>query len=355
MVRFIRVGFVAALIIAFVPLESLAQQKKQSIHDLSSFVQITRKYFCRVEEGKPNTLGLIKTKKQKPPRFVPVAKGLLRGTLRAVKNGKELKLRGVKAIYAKCLKETPKDMNNPPPSGNPPDAKPPAPPPPKPTAAPDPTGVPTEGFPERLLLIEVSNESGSSELEIPFDEGQWAQEGVKRTWQLAAPLQIKDPATQETIATLLNASISLERGSLFRQDISYQLLAGSSATVFKLTGGEISFPEIPASQAEARASASLSVLEMGGDGAALRDLDPPGSGIGASRYNQPAPAGEVFANLVSLVSCAPGPGCQGTGSGYVNWTSLPLAASSMSKQIRAVITAGDKTSGATSFSVRRKE
>lgn len=154
---------------------------------------------------------------------------------------------------------------------------------------------------ERIFTVEARNSSGVGKFEVTSDEAEIDPNDLTLTWALASPVDIRDPATGEYIATLLDAQLSVH----MRRDCSIEMglvvYSGGSPTSFHVASPLVSFPTIPAGQAKARAFASFGLSDLSGDGAMLLGEGTPGTGAFRGYYNGLLDGGTRFTHLVALI------------------------------------------------------
>ncbi len=172
-------------------------------------------------------------------------------------------------------------------------------------------------IPDIIFTLCARNESGSGTYAVPFEKGEWDPNSQTFIWSLAEPVEIYDDAGRERIATLLNAQVYLCTRDVYEIDVSIGVLSGRRETVFIIASPLISFSMIPRESAEARATASLTVTDLRGDGACLTGVGPPGTGAFRSYYNGYLSEGHRFTHLISRIFVGGG----GTASA---WQSDPL-------------------------------
>jgi hypothetical protein len=134
--------------------------------------------------------------------------------------------------------------------------------------------------------------------------------------------------------------------------LSFNVLAGSVDTTFTITSALVSFAAI--NPAEGRASASLTVTDLNGNGVTLT----PGADQGGaytSRYNGLAPGGTLFHDFFSTPLTTPIPGDSTTVAGDFpgGGAFVPIAGSvvSISSRFSFTLSANDLASGTSVFRV----
>ena len=314
-------GVFLSLVIPVVPQAEVRRTIPRTSDNARCFERVG-KYTCYVC-SEPNALGLIRRAGGKRVLHLVSLrrqKGLLGGAAGAAG--------GVRRAYRRCMAKRHKD----------------------PDPAVDPTPDPPRE-PGYIVSFEAAGSGGSASLRIPSDEGEWVDRGAEKVllWALPGPLSLKDPVSGETVAVLLSVSVEIARGDFFRQKMSLSMQAGAVETSFRATLGQMSFPSLSAARAQVSASAGLE--EIQGDGGVLMDLPPHGiTGIASAQYNAPAPDGEILRNMISFISCSPGP-CRASGGEGPYSLSFDRGVQSMSGQLRFSVSAGDKASAAMDYRI----
>lgn len=348
--RFVKYFFlILILTLIAAPLQA-AQKKKTGITDANIWLFLPiGKYVCYVGSavGQKNALGLIRpaNKISLGARFNPVAVGLSKKELREKDNLN----RGAKRAYLECLKKSAADLPGAAPTPTAQPSQPPG------TPSPQPTGTPSPAIPEgfsNLLTLEVKNAQSTALLEIGFFDGEWTpgHEGTERTWKLSEPVELKD-ASGSLLARLHDTEITMTRGAFYSQMFTLIVEAGDLPIEVRATLGAISFPDLPSASAQARVQASFGLSELGGNGGSLTDPEPHGTtGMYSAQYNGAAPNATLLRNLMSTVSCSPGP-CNASGSEGPYTLTFSEPVSSLSSQVRFLLSAGDQALANTQYKI----
>jgi hypothetical protein len=220
-------------------------------------------------------------------------------------------------------------------------------------------------LPQTAFTLQVRNESGEVALYVPASECTWDPVLEKLDWVLSQPRILANPATKDVIATLQSARVQLYVGSSPRIQLDFSVQAGATTTSFVLEPGVIVRPLSsvsgtvldptagPLGTPQARATVALSVSDKNNDGAELRAIGTPGTGIFQARFNGVEPDGYLFATMLYQILC--GAGGSAKVSQYtppVGYTWLPFAVANMSTYTAFTLTAGDVVQGATSLRLR---
>lgn len=128
------------------------------------------------------------------------------------------------------------------------------------------------------FAVEATNAAGTGTLVVELSEGVWL--GQTWSWSLPAPMEIIAGDGITLVAVLLNASVFIDVENMDIQ-VGLGVLSGPSDTEFNVTAPLLSFPIIPFTAAQGRASATIDLTETEGIGgtAWITGL-PLGSGTG---------------------------------------------------------------------------
>jgi hypothetical protein len=212
-------------------------------------------------------------------------------------------------------------------------------------------------YPETAFTLRVKNEGGEGALKVTARDCTWDPMLQKLEWILPQPLTVANPLTNDAIATLTSARVQLYVGLLPRIQLDFGVEAGGATTSFVLEPGLIQSPPPEVGVPEARATVSLSVTDKNNNGAGLRAIGPPGTGIFQARFNGAAPNGYLFATMLYQILCGAG------GSAKVSQYTPPVGYArlafpiiyDMSTYVAFTLTAGDVAQGSTSLRFRYVE
>lgn len=164
-----------------------------------------------------------------------------------------------------------------------------------------------------VFTAQASNEAGSGSYAASFDDGVWDPEEQTFEWSLPEPIDLVDETTGEWVAYLTEAAVFVRAAQTFEIRLDIGFWSGESLTTLEVGSPLLTFESVvPASFAQGRADASLTVSDLFGDGATLIGLGPTGSGAYRAYYNSYLDEGTRFSHLVGLISV--GPGGTATGS-----------------------------------------
>lgn len=167
-------------------------------------------------------------------------------------------------------------------------------------------------FSGSMFHLVATNASGTGTIDIPITSGSWDAANVIFRWTRSTSLQIVDPSNGALVATLINADVTVKTGSVSEIQFNFGVLAGTSETTFQVDSPRSTFRRVPATAATGRATCSLTVTDINGDGAQLTSLGAVGSGAYRGSFNGTYPNSTVFASLVALVFAGSGGSATGT-------------------------------------------
>lgn len=204
-----------------------------------------------------------------------------------------------------------------------------------------------------ILIVHVSNDDGEGGFVISSDAGEWDPNAGEFHWSLPEAVDIYGDGDLggELIASIWSAQldITVKPEDEFEMSLNVSALAGAHATDFEIASARVMLAPIPEPIAVGRAIATISVTDVGGDGACL--VGGGSSGLGAYRcyFNGYLDEGELFSHLLSVV-------CVGEGGGTADATQFdPLSGyrpygdelSDISAELAFTLTAGDFASATT--------
>jgi hypothetical protein len=216
---------------------------------------------------------------------------------------------------------------------------------------------------QTAFTLRVKSEAGAGALKVSIDECVWDPVLARYTWSLVEPFTVSDPITNDAIATLVMARVQLYVGASPRIQLDFGVEAGGTTTSFILEPGvvQVSSPSITVGGLqmvqlvvpEARATVSLSLADQNNDGAELRGIGPPGTGIFQARFNGVIPNGYLFSTMLWQILCGPG------GSAKVaqydpptGYAGVGIAVKDMSTYVGFTLSPHDLAQGSVSLRVR---
>jgi len=201
-----------------------------------------------------------------------------------------------------------------------------------------------------VLNVWTSNGSGTAVWQAPLSAGD--SQGGTYTWDLAAPLALTDAGTSETVATLLDAHVTVVNNGFTRAvNVAFDVQSGDTDTEFIIDSPLLSFAPIPAQRAEGRASASVTVRDQAGGVAWLTGLGTPGNGAYHPQYNGMAPNGTGFTSNGLVASIFAGAGLASATQNDPPSGTRPFGTSvdSLSARSAFLLSAGDIAEFTTQF------
>ena len=199
------------------------------------------------------------------------------------------------------------------------------------------------------LTIQATNASGTGSLIFDWNQAVWNGTTQTWTWSQPASLQIKSDANA-TLATLLNASVTVRLDQTYTNNVNVGLIAGTSDTTFSISSCLSSVALVPSSLATAKATASFTVTDQNGNGALLIGTDGGAGGAFKAHVNGCPPVGTQFSNLVGIVACSAG----GTATGSqadppIGYRAVGQDLNSMTDRLEFTLSAGDRAYATTGF------
>ena len=205
-----------------------------------------------------------------------------------------------------------------------------------------------EGLSPLAIEINVTNTSGASrDWGVFVSAGDFEADDMQFSWQLANPIAMRDPVTQELVATLLDATFDVNGGTDIALNCTIQAAARDATITIRSSQIELGEP-MDSSGQYARATAAISVTDVDGNGAFVRGVGTPGTGAFRARFNDGA---QNFTTLVAFVFAGGG----STASGFQNDPAFgfrPVAGplvQSMENYLSFTLTKNDLASATTTF------
>jgi hypothetical protein len=199
-----------------------------------------------------------------------------------------------------------------------------------------------------VFVIRAENANGVAEYRATFFDGYFNPDGSYE-WTLPQSIMMTNQSGV-VIAELQTASVFCHEDP--DVSLNFNVLAGSIMTTFTITSAQVSFASLAA--AEGRASASLSVTDLTGDGANVSPLGQPG--VYLSQYNGVVPGGTTFHDLLTAgVSTALPGGSQTTSEDFPGggaFAPIGVPVTDINSRFRFSLSAGDLASGTSIFRVQ---
>lgn len=156
-----------------------------------------------------------------------------------------------------------------------------------------------------VLSIDVSSGPNHATYVVTFSGASYDATQRVLTWARTTSTALIDPNTNVTVATMRNVSLSIRQYPP-RILITGQLTAGASDVTVQIRSGWLQFPPIFAHEGGGRASVSLGVADLNGDGAFVEAIGPEGAGIYLAECNEYVPNGTEFTELVNAIEVGAG-------------------------------------------------
>lgn len=198
-----------------------------------------------------------------------------------------------------------------------------------------------------VFIIQATNQNGTATYIV--DPGQAGPDGMF-TWSLPNTMMLRNEQGV-AIATLSGATVTIHEDPDVM--LNFNVIAGAVDTLFTITAGPVNFGAI---MAEGRASASLTVTDLNGNGVTLTPNLAIQAGAYTSRYNGLPPGAPVFHDFFNAPLTTPIPGdsisASGDFPGGGAFTPIPGLTSSISSRFSFTLTANDLASGTSIFRVQ---
>lgn len=197
-----------------------------------------------------------------------------------------------------------------------------------------------------IYSVVAENRSGRATFTARFSDGSWDSQRRIFTWRLPLPVELRDE-DDDLIAILEQGSTQVRENPQI--SIGYLVQAGSSLTTFTITSALLSFSTM--NNPDARASVSMGITDIDGNGAELRGLhDGPAAYL--AEYNGFVPGGSTFSALIGSIVVGSG----GSGSAFQNdpptgYRMITGGVSDMSVQYKFSLTANDTSSGTSNYRI----
>ncbi|MEZ6234454.1 MAG: PEP-CTERM sorting domain-containing protein [Phycisphaerales bacterium] len=156
-------------------------------------------------------------------------------------------------------------------------------------------GSASAGITDPGVLFEATNAQGTGSVAINLGQGAPLPGGGWQ-WILVGP-PIPIMSGPNVIGTITQGSVTLiDQSPQAVVATTFAVAAGQSNTSFTISSALISFPTI--SNAQGRATAGITVTDVGGGGASVTG-NRPNDSVFSAHYNGMAPGGTTFGNLIS--------------------------------------------------------
>lgn len=158
------------------------------------------------------------------------------------------------------------------------------------------------------IELAASNANGQATFVVPLASGYWYDHGQSMSWDLDIPAELYDPTNGNYIGTIVTCGVNLQSGrsgstvGQIQIDLGILCDAGAGDTTILANSPQIMRRTIPATYAQARATAQVTVSDLDGNFARATSADVPGDGMARFTMNGVYPTnGTTFSHLVGLV------------------------------------------------------
>jgi len=202
---------------------------------------------------------------------------------------------------------------------------------------------------ETVFVVQATNANGTGTYVAQFNQGRMEQ-GGNYQWQLPGTMCLQSQ-NGSTVAMLNQAVI------LGNEDpdvtLSFNVFAGSVETTFTVTSATVSFSSMAGAQG--RASGSLSITDLNGDGVTLHH-SAGSAGAFTAYFNGAPPSGTVFHNLFASPITTAISGDTVTASedfpGGGAFSPIPGTVTNISSQFQFTLSPNDMASGTSVFTIQ---
>ncbi len=206
--------------------------------------------------------------------------------------------------------------------------------------------------PNIAIAVNAESAIGHGRIVVPANEAVWDPNTATLSWLLNDPIDIYDENNSDLVGTLLSAQVVAHLDNNFSVQVNIGVLSYGNTTTF-----EIASPLVPTGAGTedftvARCYASLTLTDLGGDGAAMIGEGGQGNGAFRAFFDGYLEDGTRFAHMLSALTTDHG----GTVTGsevYPQFGFLPTdsVAEDLSTQLAFTITPNDLFYATTEFEV----
>lgn len=202
---------------------------------------------------------------------------------------------------------------------------------------------------ETVFVIQATNANGTGTYVAHFNQGRM-EGGGDYQWQLPGTMCLQSDSGAP-IAMLNQAVIQGHQDP--DVTLSFNVFAGAVETTFTITSATVSFASM--SGAQGRASGSLSITDLNGDGVTLHN-SAGSAGAFTAYFNGAPPSGTVFHNLFSSPITTAISGNTVTASedfpGGGAFSGIPGTVTDISSQFHFTLSPNDMASGTSVFTIQ---
>lgn len=202
-----------------------------------------------------------------------------------------------------------------------------------------------------VLRVNVRTAGGAeASTDIPLSAATFDAETNFLGWSLDSSARLAEAGTGVSLATILNASVTVAGGLNPNVELNCSVLAGTEDVICEVQALWLGFDAPAPASARGRATAAISVSDVDGNGATLRGLGTPGSGAFRATLDGGA---RNFTQLVAQVIVGSG----GTAAGYqsdpaVGFRAISGTFAQMDSRLAFTLTRNDLASATTTYEVR---
>ncbi len=206
--------------------------------------------------------------------------------------------------------------------------------------------------PNITIAVDASNAVGHGRVVVGGNAGEWDPNTATFSWLLDQPIDILDENTLEPIGTLLSAQVVTHLENDFRIEVNLGIVSHESTTVFNIASPLVSTGGTETDFSVGRCYASITLTDLGGDGASLVGYGEYGIGAFQAFYDGYQESGTRFSHLLGTIETDNG----GTATGsqaYPQFGFAPIGTDvyDMSTRLAFTITPHDLVYATTRFEI----
>ncbi len=154
---------------------------------------------------------------------------------------------------------------------------------------------------EGALVVTAVSARGAAMVVIPAEAGTWDPNTQSYSWQLQSPVDLVDPETGEFLGALLDGFVRYETGTRYELSFGIGFFAGGQSPTVRAYSPLVEIDRLPQALASARATASVTLTDIGSDGAYLAGVGAPGTGVCIAEYSDGLGSSKQFTHLIGSV------------------------------------------------------
>jgi hypothetical protein len=203
--------------------------------------------------------------------------------------------------------------------------------------------------PTALVTVRATSAAGhTGTYQVLLNSVNYNADLNRVVWQRTTPTAISDAQNGTLVATLQSVAVSVMNTTVI--NLNCTLRAGATPVVCEIDSILLMFPPQEPGSLTGRATASVSVTDLDGDGARVAGIGPPGTGAFIAELEG---AGANFSQLVAEVTVGPfGTAAATQTDPSIGFRSLSAGPSGMASRLIFELSANDMAAATTSFELR---